>query len=115
MKLRHILWLGAVALLVCLTLVGQASARHLNEPSVASQTSQPSSSYYTPAALKAQGLRMQAMVRAYERSSTSVGGTSNGFDLSDGLIGAGVGLGITVGAAGLFLAVMRARRLKLAL
>jgi hypothetical protein len=116
-----------LVLTVGLAFAGQASARHLSSGTVASQTTaapdlieryvqrQPASSYYTPAALKAEGLRMQAMVRAYERSTASVGTTSSGFDVSDGLIGAAGGLGIAICAAGLLVAVARSRRPQVAL
>jgi curli biogenesis system outer membrane secretion channel CsgG len=124
MKLRHILLLAAIVLTACLTVVGQASARHLGVGSVTSQTPdlieryvqrQSASSYYTPAALKADALRMQAMVRAYERSSTSSGTTSSGFDVSDALIGAAGGLGVAICAGGLLIAVARTRRPQVAL
>jgi hypothetical protein len=76
---------------------------------------QPASSYYTPAALKADALRMQAMVRAYEQTPTGAGSTSSGFDVSDALIGAAGGLGIAICAAGLLVAVTRTRRPQVAL
>jgi hypothetical protein len=142
MNRRHILLLGVLVLTVGLAFAGQASARHLSSGTVVSQTSaapdlieryvqrqvpvapdlieryvqrQPASSYYTPAALKAEALRMQAMVRAYERSTATAGTTSSGFDVSDGLIGAAGGIGIAICAAGLLVAVARTRRPQVAL
>jgi hypothetical protein len=68
---------------------------------------QPAASFYTPEALKAYGLRMQAMARTYE--SVGAKTTSNGFDISDALIGGAGGLGIAIFAAGLLVAA-RSRR-----
>ena len=127
MNRKRILLLGVLVLTVGLAFAGQASARHLSGGTVVSQTTaapdfieryvqrQPASSYYTPAALKAEALRMQAMVRAYERSTATAGTTSSGFDISDGLIAAAGGLGIAICAAGILVAVARSRRPQVAL
>jgi uncharacterized protein YfiM (DUF2279 family) len=98
MNLRHILLLGVIVLTLGLALVGQASARPLTKSPIVAQTSttpdliqrwiqrqtptapdlierwvqrQPAASFYTPAALKAEGLRMNAMARAYGQQSTT--------------------------------------------
>jgi hypothetical protein len=143
MKARHIILLAALALTVGLTLAGQAAAkpgplsgdqisgrysttdlvqRWLQRQQAQAQAPdlieryvqrQPASAYYTPAALKAYGLRMQAMARAYESPNTTA--SSDSFDTRDALIGAAGGLGIAICAAGLLVAVTRSRRPQIAL
>jgi hypothetical protein len=141
MKARHIILLAALALTVGLTLAGQAAAKPgpLSANQISGQYSttdlvqrwlqrqqpqaadlieryvqrQPASAYYTPAALKAYGLRMQAMARAYESANTTA--SSDSFDTRDALIGAAGGLGIAICAAGLLVAVTRSRRPQIAL
>lgn len=137
MNLRHILLLGVVALTLGVVLVGQASARSLTKSPIVSQPSttpdlverwvqrqpaatpdlverfvqrQPASAFFTAAALRASGLRMQAMARMYERQSAGVSSSSAGFDVRDALIGAAGGLGIAICAAGLLFAASRSRR-----
>jgi hypothetical protein len=138
MNLRHILLLVVLVLTLGLTLVGPASARPLTKSPIVSTSPdlierwvqrqapaapdlveryvlrQPAASYYTPAALKAQGLRMQALARTYERQSASVGTSSGGFDVRDALIGAAGGIGVAICAAGLLVAVGRSRRPQIA-
>jgi hypothetical protein len=137
MNLRHIFLLGVVGLALSVALAGQASARPLTKSPVVSQLSttpdlverwvqrqpaaapdlverfvqrQPASAYFTAAALRASGLRMQAMARMYERQSASVGSSSGSFDVRDALIGAAGGVGIAICAAGLLFAAARSRR-----
>ena len=134
MNRRHILLLGVLVLTMGLTLAAQASARPLTKSPVVTGTPdlvarwmqrqnpiapdlieryvqrQPAASYYSAAALNAQGLRMQAMAKRYAQQSASVSSTSSGFDVRDGLIGAAGGVGIAVAAAGLLLGVSRSRR-----
>jgi hypothetical protein len=128
---RHILLLAVCALTLGVVLAGQASAKPgpLSTNQIVSQSStsqapdlieryvqrQPASAYYAPAALKAYGLRMQAMARTYERLSASTGSSSNSFDTRDALIGAAGGIGIAICAAGLVVAVSRSRRPEVAL
>jgi hypothetical protein len=133
MNRKHIFLVGVVVLTLGVTLVASASARPLTKSPVVTGTPdlvqrwmqrqtpaapdlieryvarQPAASFYTPAALKAYGLRMQAMAQAYEES-TSVASTSNGFDVRDGLVGAAGGLGLIVCLAALLFAVTRDRR-----
>jgi hypothetical protein len=129
MNTRHILLLAAVALTLSLLFAGQAASKPgpLNRDQIQnlSQSAapdlieryvqrQPASAYYTPAALKAYGLRMQAMGRTYERLSVT-SSSSVGFDVSDALIGAAGGIGIAIFGAGLFVAASRSRRAQVAL
>jgi hypothetical protein len=143
MKARHILLLTALALTLGLLLVGQAVAKPgpLSNAQIVSRSStpdlvqrwlqrqqpqspdlieryvqrQPASAYYTPAALKAYGLRMQAMARTYEQLSASNTSSSDSFDVRDGLIGAAGGVGIALCAAVLLVGVSRNRRPQVAL
>jgi hypothetical protein len=131
MKARHILILAAFALTLGVIVVGQAAAKPgpLSTSQIVSQSSTtqapdlveryvdrlPASAFYTPAALKAYGLRMQAMARTYERLSTSTTASSDSFDTHDALVGVAGGVGITLLAAGLFVAVSRSRRPQIAL
>lgn len=125
MNVRHILSLAALALTLGLVLAGQATAKPgpLTSEQIVSQSSsstpdlvqrwlqqQPASTYYTPAALKAAGLRMQAMARTYGRPSTYSATSSDSFDVRDALVGAAGGLGIALGAGALVFAVSRSRR-----
>lgn len=134
MNRRHILLLGVLVLTMALTLAAQASARPLTKSPALTGTPdlvarwmqrqtpaapdlieryvqrQPAASNYTPAALNAQGLRMQAMAETYAQQSTSASSTSRGLDLQDALIGAAGGVGIAVAAAGLLVGVSRSRR-----
>jgi hypothetical protein len=136
---RHVLILGVLVLTLGLALAGQSSARPLTKSPIVTSTPdlidrwmqrqnpnapdlvqryvqrQPASSYYTPAALKANGLRMQAMAQRYTRLSTGVAKTSTGFDVRDALLGAVGGVGISICALGLLFAATRSRRLKVAL
>jgi hypothetical protein len=124
---RHIFLLAVCALTLGAVLAGQASAKPgpLSTNQIVSQSStsqapdlieryvqrQPAAAYYSPAALKAYGLRMQAMARTYERlSANTTGSSSDGFDMRDALIGAAGGIGIAICAAGLVVAVSRNRR-----
>jgi hypothetical protein len=139
MNRRHILLLGVLVLTMGLTLAAQASARPLTKSPVVTGTPdlvarwmqrqtpvapdlieryvqrQPAASYYTPAALNAEGLRMQAMATRYAQQSASVNSTSRGFDIQDAFIGAAGGVGIAVAAAGLLVGVSRIRRPHVAL
>lgn len=131
MKARHIFVLAALALTLGLILAGQAAAKPgpLSQQQIVGQSStpqtadlieryverQPASAYYTPAALKAYGLRMQAMARTYERLSANTAVSSDSFDVRDALIGAAGGIGIAICAAGLVVAVSRSRRPQVAL
>jgi hypothetical protein len=131
MKARHILILAAFALTVGVMVVGQAAAKPgpLSTSQIISQSSTaqapdlveryvdrlPASAFYTPAALKAYGLRMDAMARTYEQLSTTTTASSDTFDTRDALIGVAGGIGITLLAAGLFVAVSRSRRPQVAL
>ena len=139
MNRRHILLLGALVLTMGLTLAAQASARPLTKSPVVTGTPdlvarwmqrqtptapdlieryvqrQPAASYYTRAALNAEGLRMQAMAKTYAPQSASVSSTSRGFDVRDALFGAAGGLGIAAIAAGLLVVVSRTRRPQVAL
>lgn len=134
MNRSHILVVGVLVLTMGFTLAAQASARPLTKSPVATGTPdlvarwmqrqtptapdlieryvqrQPAASYYTPAALNAQGLRMQAMAKTYAQQSASVSSTSKGFEVQDALIGAAGGVGIALAAAGLLVGVSRARR-----
>jgi hypothetical protein len=140
MNVRHILSLTAFTLALGLVLAGQAAARPgpLTSPQIVSQSSsstpdlvqrwlqrqqpqtpdlieryvqrQPASAYYTPAALKADGLRMQAMARTYERLAVTGASSSDSFDVRDALVGAAGGIVIALCAGGLFVAVSRTRR-----
>jgi len=128
MNVRHIFSLAALALTLGLLLAGQATAKPgpLSRDQIVSQSStpdlveryvgrQPASAYYTAAALKAHGLRMQAMARTYERLSTSTTSSSDSFDVRDALVGAAGGIGIVLCAGGLFFAASRSRRPQVAL
>jgi hypothetical protein len=139
MNRRHILVLGVLVLTLGLALAGQASARPLTRSPIINATPdlvdrwiqrqtpatpdlveryvqrQPAASFYSPAALKAQGLRMQAMARTHERMSTTLGTTSNGFDVRDALLGAAGGVGVAICLAGLLFVVTRSRRAQVAL
>lgn len=130
MNVRHILSLAAFALTLGLVVAGPAAARPgpLTSEQIVSQSSsstpdlvqrwlqrQPASAYYTPAALKADGLRMQAMARTYERLSATSAASSDTFDVRDALVGAAGGIGIAICAGGLVFAVSRNRRPQVAL
>lgn len=132
MNVRHILLLTAFAVTMSLFLAGPAAARPgpLTSDQIVTQSSaqsqapdlveryvqrQPASAYYTPAALKADGLRWQAMARTYERLSATSAAGSNGFDVRDGLVGAAGGLVIAICAGGLLFAVSRNRRTQVVL
>ena len=131
MKARHIFTLAAVALTLGVMVVGQAAAKPgpLSTSQIVSQSSTsqppdlieryvdrlPASAFYTPAALKAYGLRMQAMARTYGHLSATTTGSSNSFDTRDALIGAAGGIGIVICAVGLFVGVSRSRRPQVAL
>ena len=135
MNLRHILLVAVLGLTVGFVIAGPAAARPLTKSAIVTGTPdlvdrwlqrqvpagpdlieryvqrQPAASFYSPAALKAYGLRMQAMARTYE--SAGIGTTSNGFDARDAVIGAAGGFGIAILAAGL-LVVARGRRTQVA-
>jgi hypothetical protein len=128
MNVRHILLLAASALTLALVIAGPAAARPgpLSSNQIVSQSGTPdlvqrwldrqsASTYYTPAALKAYGLRMQAMARTYERLAANSSASSDSFDVRDGLVGAAGGLGIAICAGGLLFAVSRNRRPQVAL
>ncbi len=131
MKAWHILIAAAFVLTLGVIVAGQAAAKPgpLSTSQIVSQSSTaqapdlieryverlPASAFYTPAALKAYGLRMQAMARTYGRLSTTTTGSSDSFDTRDALIGMGGGIAITVCVAGLFVAVSRSRRPQVAL
>jgi len=129
MKTRHIFLLAASALTLSLLFAGQAASKpgplskdqiqNLGQSSTPDLIEryverQPASAYYTAAALKAYGLRMQAMGRTYERLSPSAA-SSDGLDIRDALIGAAGGIGIAICAAGLLVAASRSRRSQVAL
>jgi len=128
MNVRHILLLAASALTLALVIAGPAAAKPgpLSSNQIVSQSGtpdlvqrwldrQPASTYYTPAALKAYGLRMQAMARTYERLAANNSASSDSFDVRAGLVGAAGGLGIAICAGGLLFAVSRIRRPQVAL
>ena len=135
MNRKHMFVIGVVVLALGATLIGSAAARPLTKGPVVTGTPdlvarwmqrqtpntpdlverylarQPAASFYTPAALKAYGLRMQAMAKAYQESAAvTTTSTSNGFDVRDGLVGAAGGLGLIVCFAALVFAVTRNRR-----
>jgi hypothetical protein len=129
MKTRHVFLLVTLALTLSLLFVGQAASKPgpLSRDQIQSlgQSStpdlieryverQPASAYYTPAALKAYGLRMQAMGRTYEGLSATTS-SSDDFDIRDALIGAAGGIVIAICVAGLFVAASRSRRPQVAL
>jgi hypothetical protein len=122
MNLRHTLVFGGLVLTLGLALGGQALAKPTSSMAttpdlvqrwIQRQTPpapdlieryvsrQPAASFYTAAALKADGLRMQAMARTYERQSTNAGSSSNGFDVRDALLGGAVGLVVAICVMGL--------------
>jgi hypothetical protein len=143
MKLRNIISLAALALGLGLVIVGQAAAKPgpLSSNQIVSQSStpdlvqrwlqrqqpqapdlveryvarQPASAYYSPAALKAYGLRMQAMARTYQQLSANTASSSESFDVRDALVGAAAGIGIALCAGGILFAVSRSRRPQVAL
>ena len=67
----------------------------------------PAASYYTPQALKAEGLRWQGLAGAYARPQIVRNG---GFDWSDAVIGAVGGLGFAMAGAALLIGARRMRR-----
>lgn len=76
----------------------------------------PAASYYTPEALRAQGLRWNAVARSYDgRSVSTVSSVSNGFDWTDAGIGAAGGLGFAVFGIAAVVFARHLRRAKLAL
>src|SRR5262245_44605256 len=117
MNLRRTLVLGGLVLTLGLALGGQALAKPTSSGWIQVQTPpapdlierylsrQPAASFYSAAALKADGLRMQAMARAYERQSTNAVSSANGFDVRDALIGGAVGLVVAICLMGLVLVV----------
>lgn len=137
MNRKHIFVVGVLVLTVGLTLAAQASARPLSKSPVVTGTPdlvnrwlhrqvpaspdlieryvqrQPAASYYTAAALNAQGLRMQAMAQHFQQSS--IGSSSTGFDWRDALIGAAGGVGIALFASMVLMGVTRVRRPQVAL
>ncbi|HSC72533.1 MAG TPA: hypothetical protein VLB89_00105 [Gaiellaceae bacterium] len=130
MNIRHIFLLAASALTLALVVAGPAAAKPgpLTTEQIVTQSSsstpdlverwlqlQPASAYYTPAALRADGLRMQAMARTYARLSATSAASSDTFDVSDALVGAAGGIGIAICAGGLVFAVLRSRRPQVAL
>ena len=131
MNIRHIFLLAASALTLALVVAGPAAAKPgplTTEQIVTTQSSsstpdlverwlqlQPASAYYTPAALRADGLRMQAMARTYARLSATSAASSDTFDVRDALVGAAGGIGIAICAGGLVFAVLRSRRPQVAL
>jgi hypothetical protein len=134
MNRKHIFLVGVVVLTMGGTLIASASARPLTKSPIVTGTPDlvdrwmqrqtpaapdlveryvqrlPAAAFYTPAAIKAYGLRMQAMTEAYRQQSTTVASTSNGFDVRDGLVGAASGLGLVVCFAALLFVVTRNRR-----
>ena len=136
MNLKHFLLVAVLGLTVAFAIAGPAAGRPLTKSPIVTGTPdlvdrwiqrqvpagpdlieryvqrQPAASFYSPAALKAYGLRMQAMAQTYE--SAAAGTTSNGFDIRDAVIGAAGGLGLAIFAAGL-LVVARSRRPQVAL
>jgi hypothetical protein len=120
MNVRHILLLAASALTLALVIAGPAAAKPgpLSGDQIVGQSrtdSKPASAYYTPAALRAYGLRMQAMARTSERLSVNGAASPDSFDVRDALVGAAGGIGIVICAGGLILAVSRSRRPQVAL
>jgi hypothetical protein len=121
---RNIFVVGLLALTVALALAGPGSAKPVPSKPIAVPAApdlveryverQPASAYYTPAALRASGLRLQSMARTYERQSKVAVATSGGFDTRDALIGAAGCLALLV-AAGLLFAKTRVRRPHVAL
>jgi hypothetical protein len=115
MNLRHTLVLGALMLTLGLALGGQALAKPTSSGWFPAQASPPAASFYTAAALKANGLRWQAMARSYERHSTSAVSSSNGFDVRDALLGGAVGLILAICVMAFAFVVRRGRRPQVAL
>jgi hypothetical protein len=110
MNLRHTLVLGGLVLTLGLALAGQALAKPTSSGWFPVETSPPAASFYTAAALKADGLRWQAMARTYERQSTNAVSSSNGFDVRDALLGGAVGLVAAICLLGLVFVVRGGRR-----
>jgi hypothetical protein len=75
----------------------------------------PAASYYTPEALRAQGLRWNAVARSYDRSVSTVSSVSTGFDWTDAGIGAAGGLGFAAFGIAAVVFARHLRRAKLAL
>jgi hypothetical protein len=73
----------------------------------------PAASYYTPEALKAQGLRWQGMAATYNKPVV-VSTPGSSFDWRDAGIGAGAGIVALLGLVLLVVAGRRMRREKLA-
>jgi hypothetical protein len=75
-------------------------------------------SFYTRRALEAEGMRWEAMARAYRGNKTASAGLSSsrnsGFDWSAALIGAASGLGFASVGVALLLGARRVRRTKVA-
>ena len=103
MNLKHTLVVGGLVLTLGLALGGQALAKPTSSGWFPERTSPPAASFYTAAALKADGLRWQAMARLYQRQSTSSVASSNGFDARDALVGGAVGLVLAICLLGLVL------------
>ena len=77
----------------------------------------PAASFYTPQALKAEGLRWSAMARQYGNSQPIVQkvSTDNGFNWGDAGVGLAGGFAFSICAAALILIARRAKRTKIAL
>lgn len=103
----------AVALLAS----GPAHATGNEQSGIRTRTSHvaPAASYYTPQALNAQGLRWQAMARAYARPTATAGGTDSGFDWNAAGLGAVGGFALAGGAVAAIFLTRRSRRANLAL
>jgi hypothetical protein len=122
MSSKHTLgWLVGLGFAVALLASGPAHAIGNEQHGMHTRTLQaaPAASYYTPQALKAQGLRWQAMARAYARRtdgpSVRSAGTDSGFDWNAAGLGAVGGFALAGGAAAAIFLTRRSRRANLAL
>ena len=136
MNFKRTIVLGGLVLSLGLALSGQALAKPISSGAttpdlvqrwVQRQTApapdlieryvsrQPAGRFYSAAALKAYGLRMQAMARAYEGQSTNAVSSSGGFDVRDALLGGAAGLVVAVCVLGLVFAARGNRRPRVAL
>jgi hypothetical protein len=117
-------WIVGLALVVAVVSSGTAIAGGQTPQALYSDSAsyarkylqnRPAASFYTPQALKAEGMRWQAIARAYGGRQTRVVSTSAGFDWGDAGIGAVGSLGAGIGAVALVLGARRLRRARLAL
>jgi hypothetical protein len=115
-KLSHLIGLAALVAVVVSVAAGSAAAQHLSSGSFPQY--RPAASFYTPQALKAQGLRMEAMARAYgvdtTAASPSIATADDGFSWSSAFVGALSILGAATVGAGLIVGARHVRRTRVA-